>query len=286
MDTVFARFTIDFQSKAGHTMDLPRSQPDRSSRSPKTTSSPARPPTSKGCAKWPPLHHLDLIKLVITSFNGKATVDQIQAALVPDIIKDDWKKWWEAAKRELKKDGHFQVPLKKTEPIVYQVKEVSLQERLFAEFTAAKGLKARIVVAGEVLKNILDLNDKTTAANDVIAALNTEIATHQRTQPAVALEAIFIRDDLREAAGVPPLPENSRRAIFGRRKSNSPPARTDCPPSSIAGHWSLSRPRILKNGSTPFAPRLIWFPPNFVVNALNCSFTKAASTRSRTHWRA
>src|SRR5205807_1792721 len=93
------------------------------------------------------LHHLDLIKLVLQSFGGRATVDQIQQVLVPDIIKDDWKKWWEAAKRELKKDGHFQMPLKKSEPIIYQVKEISLQDRLLGEFRAAKGLKARLTVA-------------------------------------------------------------------------------------------------------------------------------------------
>ena len=88
--------------------------------------------------------HLELVKLVLNSYGGKATVDQIQQVLVPDVIRDDWKKWWEAARRELKKDGHFQVPLKKTEPIIYQVKEVSLQDRLMEEFRAAKGLKARV----------------------------------------------------------------------------------------------------------------------------------------------
>ena len=72
----------------------------------------------------------------------------------------DWKKWWEAARRELKKDGHFQVPLKKTEPIIYQAKEVSLQDRLMEGFRAAKGLKARIAVASELLRNAHDLTDK------------------------------------------------------------------------------------------------------------------------------
>ncbi len=47
------------------------------------------------------LHHLELIKVVLKSYNGRAANrDQIQAVLVPDVIKDDWKKWWEAAKRE------------------------------------------------------------------------------------------------------------------------------------------------------------------------------------------
>jgi transcription elongation GreA/GreB family factor len=149
--------------------------------------------------------HLELVRLVLNSNNGKATVDQIQQLLVPDVIRDDWKKWWEAAKRELKKDGHFQVPLKKTEPVVYQVKEVSLQDRLMGEFRAAKGLKARIAVAGELFKNAHDLADKQAAATEIITALDAELTSYQRTQPAVALEAIFVRDDIREMAGLPPL---------------------------------------------------------------------------------
>jgi transcription elongation GreA/GreB family factor len=148
--------------------------------------------------------HLDLVKLVLTSYGGKATAEQLQHVLVPDVIRDDWKKWWEAARRELKKDGHFQVPLKKTEPIIYQVKEVSLQDRLMEGFRAAKGLKARVSVASELLKNASDLTDKAAAATEIIATLNAEIASHQRTQPSVALEGIFIRDDIREVAALPP----------------------------------------------------------------------------------
>ncbi len=148
--------------------------------------------------------HLELVKLVLNSYGGKATVDQIQHVLVPDVIREDWKKWWEAARRELKKDGHFQVPLKKTEPIIYQTKEVSLQDRLLGEFRAAKGLKARFAVASELLRNAHDLTDKGAAATEVVATFNTEIPSYQRTQPAVALEAIFARDDVRQMADLPP----------------------------------------------------------------------------------
>src|SRR5439155_9370759 len=116
-----------------------------------------------------------LIKVVLGSYGGKATVDQIQAVLVPDVIREDWKKWWEAAKHEMKKDGHFIVPVKKTEPVIYTSQEKSLQERSLADFRAAKGLKARVTVAAEIVKNATDLKDKAALANEVIAALNTEI---------------------------------------------------------------------------------------------------------------
>jgi transcription elongation GreA/GreB family factor len=203
MDPVFARCVIDFQGKPGHAMDL-------------TFAAESLKPISKdhiyarkvsdlpGLRQMAALHHLDLIKLVLQSFGNRASLDQIQHVLVPDVIKDDWKKWWEAAKRELKKDGHFQVPAKKTEPIIFQAKEVSLQNRLMAEFRAAKGLKARAVVAHEILKNYSDLGDGPSVAKEVMTTLNGEIATHQRTQPSIALEAIFVRDEIRQTAGAEP----------------------------------------------------------------------------------
>jgi transcription elongation GreA/GreB family factor len=202
VDTVFARFTIDFPNKPGHAMDL-------------TFAAESLKPIAKdhilarkaadleGLRQMAALHHLDLIKVVLGSFGGKATVDQIQTALVPDVIADDWKKWWETAKREMKKDGHFVVPVKKTDPVVYQAQETSLQQRALADFRAAKGLKARVLVVSEIVKSADDLADKQAVANEIIAALNTEIATYARTQPAVALEGVFARDDLRAMSGLP-----------------------------------------------------------------------------------
>ncbi len=203
VDTVFARFTIDFPSKAGHAMDL-----GFAAESLKAIDSghilARKAADLEGLRQMAALHHLDLIKLVVQSFGGRATIDQIQQVLVPDVIRDDWKKWWEAAKREIKKDGHFTVPTKKSDPILYQSKEVALPDRLLAELKAAKGLKARTAAATEALKNFADLENKPAVAAEIISALNAEIATHQRTQPSVTLEAIFIRDEIRQAAGLPP----------------------------------------------------------------------------------
>jgi transcription elongation GreA/GreB family factor len=199
VDTVFARFTIDFPNKAGHNMDLAFAA-ESLKPIPKEHILARKASDLEGLRQLAATNHLELVKLVLSSYAGRATPDQIQQVLVPEVIRDDWKKWWEAAKRELKKNGHFQVPLKKTEPIIYQVQEVSLQDRLLQEFRGAKGLKARLLVASELLKNAHDLTDKLAAANEVNAALNAEIPSYQRTQPAVALEAIFVRDDIREMA--------------------------------------------------------------------------------------
>ncbi|MGI8965651.1 MAG: GreA/GreB family elongation factor, partial [Limisphaerales bacterium] len=203
VDTVFARFTIDFNSKKNHAMDLEFAA-ESLQPIPSDHILARKIADLEALREMAALHHLDLIKLVLQSFGGRATLEQIRQILVPDIIQDDWKKWWEVAKRELRKDGHFQVPTKKSEPLIYQVKEIPLQERLMAEFRAAKGLKARLALAHEMFKNLSDLSDKKTAVTEIVATLNTEIASYQRNQPAVALEAIFVRDELREAVGLPP----------------------------------------------------------------------------------
>src|SRR5947207_3526095 len=206
VDTVFSRFVIDFQSKAGHTMDLGFAAESLKPIDPNHVLA-RKVSDLEGLRQMAALHHLDLIKLVLQSYGGKANLDQIQQALVPDVIRDDWKKWWEVAKRELKKDGHFQVPVKKSDPVIYQAEEVSLPARLLAEFRAAKGLKAKLASATEALKFSPDLADPKVVATEIIASLNADIATHQRTQPGVALEAIFVRDELREAAGLSTGPE-------------------------------------------------------------------------------
>src|SRR5215208_6316757 len=158
VDTVFCRFTIDFQNKSGHSMDLGFAA-ESLKPIPSDHILARKAADLESLRQMAALHHLDLIKLVLQSYGGKANVDQIQQVLVPDVIADDWKKWWEVAKRELKKDGHFQVPIKKTEPIVYQAQEVSLQARLMGDFRAAKGLKAKLTVVSEILKNLPDMED-------------------------------------------------------------------------------------------------------------------------------
>src|ERR1700733_4085792 len=200
VDTVFARFTIDFPNKPGPPRVL--SFGAKNLKPIPKNHILARKVNDIEAVRQMAAHHLELIQLVLNSYGGKASVDQIQQVLVPDVIQDDWRKWWEVARREMKKDGHFVVPVKKTEPVIYQVQETSPENRARADFNAAKGLKARVAVVAEILKIIPDLPDKVSVTNDIVAALNADIVSHQRTQPAVALEAIFARDDMRQAAGL------------------------------------------------------------------------------------
>src|SRR5262245_22721320 len=75
----------------------------------------------------------------------------------------------------------------------------NLARRTFAGgISRAKGLKAKISAANEFLKTLSDIKDKGMVGKEMITALNADIASHQRTQPALALEAILLRDEIRQ----------------------------------------------------------------------------------------
>ncbi|HOW64259.1 MAG TPA: GreA/GreB family elongation factor [Candidatus Paceibacterota bacterium] len=202
MDTVFGRFTIDFSSKPGHQMDL-NFAAESLKPIPKDHIMARKAADLAGLREMAALNHLNLIQIVLSSYGGKATIEQIQQILVPDVITEDWRKWWEVAKRELKKDGHFIVPIKKTDPILYQPEEVSLQARLLKAFRSAKGLKARLVHAHELFKSRQDLDDASAAIQEMVETLNNDIASHQRTIPSLALEAVFLRDEIQSTLNLP-----------------------------------------------------------------------------------
>ena len=206
VDTSMAKITIDFQAKPGHSMDLGFAATILKPLS--SSHIQARKATDlAGLQRTAARNHLELIKLVLESFGGQATVAQIQESLVPDVIEEDWKKWWADAKKEMKSDGHFQLPVKKTEPIVYHAEELSPADKLMSNIRDAKGLKAQLAAANELCKGIDDVENKETVLDEVVAILNDAIKNHLTFKPSLALEAVLLRDAIRTQSGVQPQEE-------------------------------------------------------------------------------
>ena len=201
VDTVLSRFAIDFKDKPGHTMDL--SFAAKSLLPIDKDHVQARKATDlAGLQQMAATQHLELIKVVLKSYDGRATAAQIQEALVPEIISDDWKKWWDTVRKEMKKDGHFEMPVKKTAPIVYHDEEVTLDDKLMTELNDARGLKAKILVVSEISKNLEELGNAKGLGERALELLNEDIISHQKNKPALTLEAIFERDELAKALGM------------------------------------------------------------------------------------
>ncbi len=220
LDGALGRLNIDFATKAGHTMDLVFAAESLKAIT-RDHILVRKHMDLDGLKREAALHHLDVVKLVLRSMNGRATVDQVQVVLA-DVVTSDWKKWWEVARSEMKRDGHFTVPLKKTDPILYQEQEIALGDRLTIEIRTAKGLKNKIAVSAEILKSVDDIRGHD-VISEAVHLLGADISTHIQTMPSLTLEGIFMRDDLRAAGNItPPEVQISARDIFSPLSQETP----------------------------------------------------------------
>ena len=151
---------------------------------------------------------IGLMRTVLTSFGGKATQEQIAQAFVPAVFSDaDFKKWWEAVKKTLKKDGHFVVPAKKTDPFELRDAPVSHAAQFLAAFTNARQLKDQLNALDQILKNIGDFTDAAAQLAPVLATADSQARKNQRLNTAQALEMLLARDEIAEKAGLAKAPD-------------------------------------------------------------------------------
>jgi len=137
---------------------------------------------------------VELVRLTLLSFEGNATPDQIQAALCPSIISaKDFKKWWEGAKRGLKKDGHFFVPPKKGVAIVLRETAVSRNDELIERFRNARQTAEQIAAVDEILKNPGAFPDPETL-KPIVGLLTESAQKLMKMQPAQAVELALAAD--------------------------------------------------------------------------------------------
>lgn len=204
-DTTLEQVTIDFVTKKGHLMQFPFAA---------ETLSPlpaehilARKMTDlAGMKKMATEDPRALVKLVLESLGGKATLAQIQQLLSPEITSDEaaFTKWWNATKRVLKNDGHFAIPAKKVDPLHYRAESLSLGDALLARWSQARKSKEQITVLDDVLKNLEEFRDSAHRLSPVIAGAASYADKAQRLDSAAALELLAIAEELAASAKLPP----------------------------------------------------------------------------------
>ncbi len=120
-----SQLTVDFHARKAHSMQLQYAAESLQAIPPghilalKASDLPAL----KARAKEDPV---GLMRVILESFGGKATQDQVSQALMPEVFNEtEWKRWWDSAKKALKKDGFFSIPAKKGEPIMLREEAVS-----------------------------------------------------------------------------------------------------------------------------------------------------------------
>jgi len=138
-----------------------------------------------------------LVRAILADHDGRATVDQISASLVPEVFAATaFKRWWESTKKKLKADGCFQLPAKKTEAVVLLAEPADPGKGLLDKFRGARFLKDQIAAVDEVVKSLDDLANEVQELQSVTSQIEEAVQKGRRLQAAQALELLLARDEI------------------------------------------------------------------------------------------
>ncbi len=83
----------------------------------------------------------------------KATQAQISGWLLGDIFSEpEFKRWWDSTKKLLKKERHFLIPTKKTDPVELRAVPVSRADELITFFNQARQPQEQAAALDQIIK--------------------------------------------------------------------------------------------------------------------------------------
>ena len=147
-----------------------------------------------------------LIRLVLEHSDGrKATPTQIAALLIPEVVsgENEFKRWWDSAKKKLKGDGSFVIPAKKTEFVEMREQSAGAYEALLASFSKARKLKEQLSVLDQIFKSIEEFKAIPAPLTAVLEEAGKSAARNQRLDVDASFELLVSRDEIALAAGLP-----------------------------------------------------------------------------------
>lgn len=140
-----------------------------------------------------------LMRNILESLGGSATVTQISQLMLGDIFTEpEWKRWWDSTKKLLNKEGYFLIPTKKSEPIQLRGEKVSRADELITFFNQARQPKEQAAALDQIIKFHSEFEKPETQLQPIIATIEEAAARNQRLNPALVFELIMARDDLLE----------------------------------------------------------------------------------------
>ena len=193
---ITGQILIDFKGKKGHPMQLQYAAetlqhiPSGHILARKATD----PAAAREQAQQDPVGFL---RGILNDHGGKATVDQIFTSLSPEIFDTAaFKKWWESTKKKLKADGCFQLPTKKTEPVVLLDQPANPGKTLLEGFRGARYLKDQVAAVDRITKALDDFAEEIEELQSLASQIEDAAQKGRKLQAAQALELLIARDEI------------------------------------------------------------------------------------------
>jgi transcription elongation GreA/GreB family factor len=201
-DTAHESVIIDFKSKHGHVMQFAYAA-ESLTPLPSDHVSVQKVESGTALKKKAIEDPVAVIQDCIRSLGPQATADNIQVLLSPDIISaTDYKKWWDSAKRALKKNGHFYVPGKKNEALRQLDAPSALGDSALEHLRLANGPKAILAALGTLAKYWPEIKNES-VLQEIAELLEATLSKIPKSQLPIQIELALARDEFFAQAGRP-----------------------------------------------------------------------------------
>src|SRR4051812_29303404 len=177
------QIVIDFLTKKGHSMQLQYAADNLTPLAAEhfLSRKAIDLPGMKALVKSDPTA---VVRNILESVGGSATVSQISEMLLGDIFNEaEWKRWWESTKKQLKSSGFFAVPAKKTEPVQLRGEKVSRADELLAFFNQTHRPKEQAAALDQIVKFHNEFKEPEKQLQPIVSAVENLAARNQKIHP-------------------------------------------------------------------------------------------------------
>lgn len=193
-DSLTGKVIIDFHEKSGHAMEM-----EYAAQSLRPL--PADHIDSKILKDLDHLKELvasdpvELMKIVVESLGKQATIERIEMGLSGKVVPaKDWKKWWDSAKKAMKKDGRFEVPTRRTIPLTLHDSAPDRGALALEKLKASTGPKTVIKALEDLNKNWKSVENKG-ILEDVLTEVDNVLEKLPSSQVHAGIELVLARQE-------------------------------------------------------------------------------------------
>lgn len=148
------------------------------------------------------------LRSVLADLGGKASSDQISSLLSPSVFTTSaFKRWWDAARKRIKTDGHFKLPTKKSDPYVLLEEKVDAAQGLLNTFREARHTRDQLLALDHISKALPELKSHEAEMPALVAEIGEIASRHRRLQTPAAIEMLVTRDEIATAFAIELPPE-------------------------------------------------------------------------------
>ncbi|MFK7909609.1 MAG: GreA/GreB family elongation factor [Akkermansiaceae bacterium] len=139
----------------------------------------------------------ELVKRTLESHDGSMMLDQLDRELCGSVVpEEDYKKWWEKAKKAMREQHQFSVPSKRTDPLVLRSDSLSPAEMLVADFTDNRDPKQKIKALENLRKSIGVFADEKDHIQRLVDEINAFCLKGRKLHLSTVLEFLVARDEI------------------------------------------------------------------------------------------